>query len=394
MLNDAKHAVLAQYPVTGDLTRLLQSRPLGLLPVVNKPLVQHWMEAFARAGLTHITLVLSDFPEQIRQFVGDGSRWGFDAVNFISLAAVADETELLSRCGTVLPEEATLFSMNGFPGEGAAVRPLNTLADFWSCNINSLTRVQHRYGVTEEIYVAPLAQCDTRCRLEGRVHIANSAQVNEQCSIRDSILGHGVEVGSATALEESVVLPNTMLSDNLHLRRMVVDGGLVYSVDTGECLEINDEHLVCPVAQVADISLGQRGLAGLLWLFTLPLQLPFYLKGAVSEIQLAGVHSRKSLTLNLLASANPSLSRLPWLKQAALGQLPLFGIRECSELPEWAADQANLTPGVISLADVSLPAMAGADEIAISNSFQMNSKGLVAGSKLFASWIGNLFASN
>ena len=107
-----------------------------------------------------------------------------------------------------------------------------------------------------------------------------------------------------------------------------------------------------------------------------------------------GVDSSKCLTLNLLASTNPSLSRLPWLKQAALGQLPLFGIRECSELPEWATDQANLTPGVISLADVSLPALAGADEIAISNSFQMNSKGLVAGSKLFASWIGNLFASN
>src|SRR5881275_1428504 len=47
-----------------------------LLPVGNKPILFFGLEAIANAGIKEVGIVVGDTQQEIRQAVGDGSRWG------------------------------------------------------------------------------------------------------------------------------------------------------------------------------------------------------------------------------------------------------------------------------------------------------------------------------
>lgn len=54
------------------------SIPKPLFPVAGKPVLQHQMECLARQGFRHITLTIGYLGDQIRDFFGDGRRFGVD----------------------------------------------------------------------------------------------------------------------------------------------------------------------------------------------------------------------------------------------------------------------------------------------------------------------------
>ena len=47
-----------------------------LIPVANKPMLFHGLEAIAGTGITEVGIIVGDTEEEIRGAVGDGSRWG------------------------------------------------------------------------------------------------------------------------------------------------------------------------------------------------------------------------------------------------------------------------------------------------------------------------------
>ena len=47
-----------------------------LVPVANKPILFYGLEALAASGLKEIGIVVGDTHQEIRDAVGDGSRWG------------------------------------------------------------------------------------------------------------------------------------------------------------------------------------------------------------------------------------------------------------------------------------------------------------------------------
>ena len=48
----------------------------AMLPVAGKPAVEHTVDMLAAAGLKKATLVIGPHAEQLREFLGDGRRWG------------------------------------------------------------------------------------------------------------------------------------------------------------------------------------------------------------------------------------------------------------------------------------------------------------------------------
>lgn len=64
---------------TGDgagLMPLTERTPVPLLPLIDRPLVQHVVETLVAQGVRHIDFVLSHLPEKIEEYLGDGTRWG------------------------------------------------------------------------------------------------------------------------------------------------------------------------------------------------------------------------------------------------------------------------------------------------------------------------------
>ena len=50
--------------------------PALLLPLVDRPFIQHVVEFLVDQGVSEFDFILSHFPEKIEQFLGDGARWG------------------------------------------------------------------------------------------------------------------------------------------------------------------------------------------------------------------------------------------------------------------------------------------------------------------------------
>ncbi len=57
-----------------------------LVPVANKPILFYGLEAMAEAGIKEIGMIVGDTAAEVREAVGDGSRWGVD-ITYLAQAA-------------------------------------------------------------------------------------------------------------------------------------------------------------------------------------------------------------------------------------------------------------------------------------------------------------------
>ncbi|MDO8472930.1 MAG: sugar phosphate nucleotidyltransferase [Dehalococcoidia bacterium] len=55
---------------------LTETRPKVMLPVANKPIVEHLLVELREAGVTEVLLVVGYHSEKVRAYFGDGSHWG------------------------------------------------------------------------------------------------------------------------------------------------------------------------------------------------------------------------------------------------------------------------------------------------------------------------------
>ncbi len=61
---------------TGCMKALGETRPVPMLPLIDRPFIQHVVEFLAGQGRKDLDIILSHLPQQIETLLGDGSRWG------------------------------------------------------------------------------------------------------------------------------------------------------------------------------------------------------------------------------------------------------------------------------------------------------------------------------
>ena len=89
------------------LAPLTDDRCPALLPIAGKPLIVHALESLTAAGLTEATVALSPHADKVREFLGDGARWGV-ALQYIStwpgerIPALADRVRSAGDAGDLL----------------------------------------------------------------------------------------------------------------------------------------------------------------------------------------------------------------------------------------------------------------------------------------------------
>jgi mannose-1-phosphate guanylyltransferase len=67
--------------VGGEGTRLrplTYGTPKAMVPILNRPFLEHMLVYLRRYGITDVRLALGHQPDPIRAYFGDGSRWGID----------------------------------------------------------------------------------------------------------------------------------------------------------------------------------------------------------------------------------------------------------------------------------------------------------------------------
>lgn len=92
------------------LRPLTNDRPKSVLPVLNRPFLEHFIAYLKHYGVENIILTLSYMPDVIREYVGDGSRYGVRLTYCL-------EDEPLGTAGAVRNAEefldGTFFVLNG-----------------------------------------------------------------------------------------------------------------------------------------------------------------------------------------------------------------------------------------------------------------------------------------
>jgi len=69
-------AVIIATGLSPGMEPLNERYPTPLLPLVDRPFIQHVVEFLVEGGISRFEFVLSHLPEKIEKLLGDGSRWG------------------------------------------------------------------------------------------------------------------------------------------------------------------------------------------------------------------------------------------------------------------------------------------------------------------------------
>ena len=69
-------AILVATGEAPDLAAFRAHWPAPMLPLADRPWIQHVVESLASRGFTEFDVILSHFPGQVRALLGDGGRWG------------------------------------------------------------------------------------------------------------------------------------------------------------------------------------------------------------------------------------------------------------------------------------------------------------------------------
>ncbi len=390
-------AVLVQFENREVMAPFVKNRAAAMLEVLGKPVIHHWLDTLANAGVTELTLFAGAFAQQIRQYVGRGERWGFEKIEFISTADPRSWDEIRAKLDEDTIRESVFVSLNAFPTE-----PVNRLArssdfwfgdntarcygktpafaiceprDLWLINMQMVARLKQRE-------IEPGSFIDPAVRMEKNLSIGPRVLLEGQNKLENSVIGKDVRVAKCCEISHSVIFGNTRLGSHLAVDRMIIDGSLIYQVDSDCVLQVDDPMIATRLRKISQkVSTIERVLAGILLLLTCPL-LVLYPK---SKQRLSifdrdgfnGTSASRTLELTRLDSASRFTQRIPWLAAVLKGKLPLFGSRELE-------DSVAEAPGVISLADFGEQREL---DILIANNYQAHTGNLKTNLVLAGKWL-------
>jgi glucose-1-phosphate thymidylyltransferase len=96
------------------------STPKQLLPVANKPVLQYGLETIRDTGITDVGVIVGDHRDQIREFLGDGSRLGL-RISYIEQASPAGLAHCVLLAQDFLGDEDFLMYLgDNIIGDGLA----------------------------------------------------------------------------------------------------------------------------------------------------------------------------------------------------------------------------------------------------------------------------------
>lgn len=80
---------------------LTETRPKPMVPLANRPIVGHVLDALSRAGVTDVVLVVGYRRDRIQSYVGDGARWDLDVTYVVQNAPLGTGDALARAEGHV-----------------------------------------------------------------------------------------------------------------------------------------------------------------------------------------------------------------------------------------------------------------------------------------------------
>ncbi len=317
-----------------ELGALVHHRPAAMLPLVDRPFLQHVIEYLVGRGVKDIEMVLWDHPQLIERFVGSGQRWGVSVTYHLArhagelpsslLDQRSPEPVVLGRCDTlpcfdtVPPDGASTAwyyrdEWTGWawlsPVEWCALgdeRGLELLCGLTRADVPLCLDIRSGDGVLE----AHRAVLDKRfsVMLGGRevepgvwlsrnvvmpstVAVTPPVYIGENTRIERGVrLGPHAVIGSHCVIDrgsdisESVICPGSFVGEELEVRRLVVDHSRVLVVGAETSFTVTDPMILGALAPPSVGNVATETVSRLIGLALLMLLLPVVLISGIAAL--------------------------------------------------------------------------------------------------------------
>lgn len=357
-----------------EVAFLARLHPLVLTPFLDKPLLDHVITSLAESGVKELTILASDRPDDIRQFVHGGQPWGIKAEvmsepHEVDVKAAGEKYAVGEKEVIVLDrlpdrEKSSLFCAYRSWLE-VMERELNSFA---SKHVGS-RELKPGVWVGLRAKIDPSAQLHAPCWIGDNVWIQKGAEIGPT-----AFIAAGTMVDERAIVVESYVGSHTYVGQLTEIRRSFAIGKGLLNWETGSSLEIADPFLLSDLkgrqTKRAGGSLIGRALALFILVSTLPMVFVAWLRNLGSgkplfETRLATPAPRPAHRMNASAVRYSRLngfagvwSRWPELLRIFRGQFAWTGNRPIS--PNEIANLENefeelwleAPTGLFTLADV------------------------------------------
>jgi NDP-sugar pyrophosphorylase family protein len=245
-----------------SVSRLSESLPLSLVPIVGQGLLEYWLSELAEAG-EHSVLVLAHHrPELIKRVVGTGARWGLEAEVIAEPRELNPAQALLKyNSRDDVGSSTNIIVLDHLPG--APDQPLFTrYADFCVGVRRWLpkSRTPDRVGVRE---IRPGIFADSRCFISPEAVLRAPCWVGHNVYIgAEAVIGPGAIVESGCFIEplaevvSSYVGPDTFVGRFGQLSNSLAWGSTLVDLESSSVTEVPDPFLMCALRSHAQTRPG------------------------------------------------------------------------------------------------------------------------------------------
>jgi hypothetical protein len=232
---------------------LARIHPLALAPFLGKPLIDHALTWLADVGAKEITILASDRPEAIREFVHAGEAWG------LKIEVIAESEELavdtarqkyalesgegwLAKPNDVLlldrlPQRPNHLLLESYATWKEALEAF--LPEFAACHVGAKE-------ISEGIWAGLNADISPGAKLTPPVWIGDYCWIENRAVVGPhAFLEMGTMVDDGASVEESYVGSHTYVGRLTDVRSSFAWGNGLLNWRTGSAIEIVDAFLLC-----------------------------------------------------------------------------------------------------------------------------------------------------
>ncbi len=271
------------------LPDLYADTPAGMLPVADKPMVEYTLERLAESGLNEVTIARSKATFDCVKQLGDGTRWGItlnyidtdnasELANYVEspignyrlidgdiaidtpiadmLASSSTNTDqlrdahpsIMTTDDANIAEETIRFGAVRATLQSQKLELLGrfhgqTLAVLENRN-NDLVIAGHPHDAARKIHVQQGGSASFDSIHGNNVFIGSLCDVHKSCRLQDNVvIGAGSVIDAEVSLDNTVVLPNTHVGEQLDLTNCLVSSQWVFNVVTQGLIQITDPAL-------------------------------------------------------------------------------------------------------------------------------------------------------
>ena len=333
------------------LTAVTGGLPLALATFLGKPLIEHALDGLARNGASHVRILASDRPSDIRAYLMSGTAWGL-AIELIPEPSELTPAAAAEKHAAFLPDSTVPLS--SLPQ--APLIPLLPDPAAWHrarialLPILAPTQIG-THSPAEGIWLGLKARVDPSARLTPPCWIGPNSIIRARASIGpNAFIESDSLVDSDASVSDSTVDCRTYLGSMIRLAHSIASGASLLNWQNSSLTRLTDAFLLSPLAPPAESasSLPARTLALLALFLSSPILIPAAIAAALSRNPLFLQHAAalpsdpgnplRSISYLSMPTLGPRFARWPSLWRIVTGHFAWTG-----NPPLTPPEAANLT---------------------------------------------------